>query len=471
MIDLNDLVVGSQGKLVSQKQTEFKGVGTDTRKDLTGLIFVALKGPSYDAHGFLSEAVKKGATALLVHDASKVTDDLKKNTTIVEVADTLVGLQNLANHWRRKNSAKVVSITGSNGKTTTKEFAAAIIGAHKKTVFNRGSFNNHFGVPLSLLEIISEHEIAIVEMGMNHLGEIRDLCKIAEPDVVLATTVSPVHLEGLGSIENVAKAKEEIYQTSNKNLIRVFNLDNPYTLKMFDKYLVSTPRKQIISFSGQDKKADVRFEVNSSNIEGVTITGEIRGKKGDARVAIFGVHNVYNLMGAAGLALASGLSPAQIWQSLHLCATPWGRNQKVKLNSGAEVIFDGYNANPESMKKLIENSMKVKHAGKKIAVIGEMGEMGAERENVHRELGGIVGAAGFDLIWFLGISNEEFSEGLEQAKFIGGRLFSKKYDPAIAEKIKVELRSGDRVWIKGSRSMKLEQVVKAFEPVDFKDKD
>jgi len=471
VIELNDLVIGSQGKIISQMQTQFKGVGTDTRKDLTDQIFVALKGPTFDAHKFLSEAKKKGAAALLVHDLSQASADFKNSVTIVEVKDTLLGLQNLATYWRRKNRAKIISVTGSNGKTTTKEFSAAVIGAHRSTVFNRGSFNNHFGVPLSLLEILPEHKVAIIEMGMNHEGEIRDLCKIAEPDVALVTNVGRVHLEGLGSIENVAKAKDEIYHSRQHKLIRVFNLDNPYTLKMFDKYLVSTAREQVISFSSQDKNADVRLEVSASHIGGITIAGEIRGVRGEAKVAVFGAHNVYNLMGAAGLALSVGVTPQQIWQSLHLCSTPWGRNQKVKLHSGAEIIFDGYNANPESMNQLIANSLKIESSGKKIAVIGEMAEMGTAREKVHHELGRLVGEAKFDLIWFIGVSSEDFAEGLKEAHYAHEYLFSEKFDSKIAVKIKTSLGASDRVWIKGSRSMKLEQVVQALDPVDFGDKD
>ena len=141
------------------------------------------------------------------------------------------------------------------------------------------------------------------------------------------------------------------------------------------------------------------------------------------------------------------------------------------MRSGAEVVFDGYNANPESMSKLIENSLKVKHAGKKIGVIGEMGEMGVSREKVHHELGAIVGAAGFDLIWFIGISSEQFGEGLKEANYAGSSFFSLNYDPAVALRIKLGIGATDKVWIKGSRSMKLEQVVRAFDPLDFKDKD
>lgn len=471
MININDLLAGSQGKLICESKNEFKGVGTDTRKDLTDLIFVALKGPNFDAHNFLSAAKSKGSTALLVQEGTLLPDDLKKDLTIVEVKDTLIGLQKLATYWRHKAKAKIISITGSNGKTTTKEFAAAIIGGQKKTIYNRGSFNNHLGVPLSLLEIQPEHQIAIIEMGMNHLGEIAELCHIAMPEVVMVTNVGRVHLEGLGTVENVAKAKEEIYQCTFPNLIRIFNLDNAHTLKMFDKYFVSTPRENIISFSAEDKKADVRFEVSSSNIEGVVVSGEIWGVKGSEKVKVFGAHNVYNLMGAASLALAAGLTPEQIWKNLSLCVTPWGRNQKVRLQSGAEVIFDGYNANPESMAKLIENSLRVKHHGKKIAVIGEMGEMGLMREKVHEELGQIVGSANFDLIWFLGVSWISFGEGIKTSQYPNEYYHSEKFDSEIIKKIKSTLKSNDRLWIKGSRSMKLEQVVKALDPIDFGDKE
>lgn len=461
-MNLKDVINAVHPQILGEKFKEFDGVGTDTRSDLRGKLFIALKGPSYDAHNFLGEAVKAGATGLLVHDRTKSSEYVKAATVFL-VDDTLKGLQDLGKYWRQKNSAKILSVTGSNGKTTTKEFAASVIGASRNTYYNKGSFNNHWGVPLSLLKIKPEHEIALIEMGMNHLGEIARLCEIAEPDVVLATNVGRVHLEGLGSIENVAKAKEEIYQTKNKELIRIFNLDNPYTEKMYEKY----KKEPNISFSGKNKSADIFFEVTNDAADGIEISGLIKGVRGKTKVEIFGPHNVYNLMGAAGFALSIGIEPEKIWQSLPLCKTAWGRNQKLKLKSGADLLFDGYNANPESMTMMIENSKLVKVSGRRIAVIGGMGETGEGRDKFHFEIGQKAAAANFDLIYFVGLPQKAFSDGLSAGGFSGDLLMSEKVDTAIAEKIKKDLTSKDYIWVKGSRGIGLEHAVAALDPLNF----
>lgn len=459
-----DIIKGCGAKLISEKEKEYAGVGTDTRSDLKGQVFFALKGPNFDAHDYLQQAVDQGAVGLVVHDEQKA-KAFKDKVSVYLVPDTLIALQDLGSFWRKKNKAKILAVTGSNGKTTTKEFAAAVISANKKTHFNKGSFNNHWGVPLSLLQIKSEHEVAIIEMGMNHLGEIKQLCEIAYPDVVLATNVGRVHLEGLGSIENVAKAKEEIYQDGRTALTRIFNLDNPFTRKMFEKYRKIGGRN--ITFSTIQEKSDVYLQIASESPEKLELVGKIAGVAGKASVSVFGPHNVYNIMGAAAFALSVDISPKQIWQSLPECKTPWGRNQKVKLKCGAELIFDGYNANPESMGQMIENSKLVQTKGKKIAIIGEMLETGTARDEVHFEIGKAAGLAGFDFIWFVGAPQKAFGDGLQASNFKNTFVKSLKFDSAVAEDVKSSLQTEDRIWVKGSRGIKLEQAVFALEPVDF----
>lgn len=462
---LRDIISALHPEILGEKYKEFSGVGTDTRANLRGQLFVALKGPTYDGHNFLSEAVKAGAVALLVHDRVKA-EKFAKDITVFLVDDTLVALQDLARFWRHQHKAKILSVTGSNGKTTTKEFAAAVIGSHRNTYYNKGSFNNHWGVPLSLLNIKPDHEVALIEMGMNHLGEITTLCGIAEPDVVLVTNVGRVHLEGLGSIENVAKAKEEMYQTSNRNVLRIFNLDNPFTEKMYHKYKDS----KCITFSGKSESAHVFLKVTGESADAIEIRGSIGGVNGNARVEIFGSHNVYNLMGAAALALSLRIEPAKIWNSLSLCKTPWGRNQKVKLKSGAELLFDGYNANPESLSMMIENSKHVKVAGRRIAIIGEMRETGDAMDKLHVEIGEKAASGDFDLIWFVGAAGKAFEQGLKAKGFNKEFLVSLQFDVTVAEKIKNQLQSNDHVWVKGSRGIGLERAVVALDPISFSEK-
>ncbi len=468
-LSIDEIVKATKAQLLVENTRSpgtIDGVGTDTRVNLTGKIFVALKGPNFDAHNFLQQAIDQGAEALIIHEKDRWRPLQKKVITFL-VSDTLIALQELASFWRKKLSTKILAVTGSNGKTTTKEFAASILNSQVNTYCNKGSFNNHWGVPLSLLQIDTQHKAAIIEMGMNHLREIQNLCQIAQPDIVVATTVGRVHLEGLGSIENVAKAKEEIYQEGRRDVLRIFNLDNQYTLAMKNKFAKLYGDKDMLTFSNTQKEATVFLSLANSNVESLSVTGKIAGVEGRADVNVFGPHNISNLAGAAALALAAGLKPEQIWKGLALCQTPWGRNQRVKLKNGSEVLFDGYNANPESMGKMIENAKLSQVKGKKIAVIGEMLEQGEMRDELHREIGRKAGKAGFSLIWFIGQPLKAFTDGIVSAGHKGEFYTSGKFDPTTAEKIRSSLTANDRIWVKGSRGIKLEQAVLAFDPVDF----
>ncbi|MEK6628547.1 MAG: UDP-N-acetylmuramoyl-tripeptide--D-alanyl-D-alanine ligase, partial [Bdellovibrionota bacterium] len=229
---LNQIAKWTDAQIISEHQKEFLQLGTDTRKDLTGQVFIALKGVAYDAHHYLDQAVQKGASALIVHELPEKFQHLKSQISILKVKDTLKALQDFAHHYRNTLNTKIIGITGSNGKTTTKEFTAQILGQYKKTHFSEGSFNNHWGVPMTLLSIPQDADFAVIEMGMNHAGEITQLVKIANPDIVVCTMVGTAHLEFFGTQENIAKAKSEIYMESKSETIRIFNQDQDLTFDM-----------------------------------------------------------------------------------------------------------------------------------------------------------------------------------------------------------------------------------------------
>jgi UDP-N-acetylmuramoyl-tripeptide--D-alanyl-D-alanine ligase len=474
-ISLRDLVVATGGTALSTQATSFHGVGTDTRADLTGRIFVALKGEQFDAHQFLPAAVASGAAALLVHEEPPA--DIKNKITVVLVKDTLAALQRLANFERRKSKAVVVGITGSNGKTTSKEFTAALVGTKRKVHYSKGSFNNHWGVPLTLLAEPEGTEVSIVEMGMNHAGELTELCRIAEPDIVVCSTVGAAHIEFFGTLEKIAEAKEEIYKASPASAIRIFNLDNPYTKKMHEHSLQTQKSKRVITFSSQETGADVRLKIDELSMSSLKISGTIgggsggggesSGEKAQAQVAVFGAQNLTNLMVAASVGLAVGLSPKEIWAALPACKTNWGRNQLVHTRKGAEILFDGYNANPDSMRALLENVALIQNRGKKIGVFGQMLELGAQSSQLHQTLGEKAGGAGFDMIWFYGPDAESFMRGIQNAGFKKSIMISKSYEEALASKIASVLDKDDVALVKGSRGMKLERFVMACDPLDF----
>lgn len=465
-LSLNDIVTATGAKVVSHPVEKFTGVGTDTRKDLSGQLFIALKGESFDAHDFLAKAIESKASGILIHSGAEQLDAYKNKISIFVVEDTLKALQNLGRWARRQSQAKVVGITGSNGKTTVKEFSAALIGSAKSVHYNQGSFNNHWGVPFTLLQLSPEKEIALVEMGMNHAGEITELVHIAEPDVVVCTMVGRAHIEYFGTLDKIGEAKEEIYIAA-PNAVQVFNLDNEQTFKMYKRAKDRNPQGKFLTFSMRDEKADVQLQIVSMTMTELHVSGRIRGHQGEAKVAVFGAQNLVNLMAAATLGLAVGMSPDQVWKGISLCRTNWGRNQLVNLRSKAQMIFDAYNANPDSMKALIDNMKLLKNDGKKIGVFGEMLEMGSHAPELHRELGAWVGKAGFDKVYFIGAHALDFFEGLKQSHFSKACVVEREFKPEMALSLCQELQEGDIAVIKGSRGMKLERFVLPCEPTDF----
>ncbi len=448
-------------------QTKFSGIGTDTRNDLTGQLFIALRGEAFDAHNFLTKAVENGAAGLLIHEENEQTKDLATKVAVFLVKDTLKALQQLGNWARHQAQGKILAITGSNGKTTTKEFAAALIATARSVHFSKGSFNNHWGVPFTLLQLDPSKEVALIEMGMNHAGELTELVQIAEPDVVVCTMVGRAHVEFFGTIEKIAEAKEEIYNTSSDQALRIYNLDNPQTHNMYVKGKEKFNPKKILSFSANDPKADVHLIISNMNMKEIFVKGVIAGEAGTARIEVFGAQNLTNLMAAAALGLSVGMTPAQIWAGLPACKTNWGRNQLVHLKSGAQMIFDGYNANPDSMQALIENIRLLDVPGKKVGVFGQMREMGSASAKLHEELGERVGLAGFDKVYFIGDDQDAFKKGLETSGFNKDSLVQKDYSEDAGQDLAHYLKDGDIAVVKASRGTKLERFVLPCEPLDF----
>jgi UDP-N-acetylmuramoyl-tripeptide--D-alanyl-D-alanine ligase len=307
--------------------------------------------------------------------------------------------------------------------------------------------------------------VAIQEMGMNHKGEIAELVKIADPDVACVTTVGRAHLEFMGSLEAVADAKEEIYKFSRPSAVRVFNLDNPFTKAMLSR---APAGSRALGFSSFDSKADVHLKERLSTLDFMDISGSIGGEPGEARVEVFGRQNVINLMAAAAMALAVGVEPDRIWSGLKKCKTTWGRNQILKSDSGARIIFDAYNANPDSMEALIDNVARLSIPGRRFAVIGEMLEMGSHSEAVHEEVGRELAKGDYEGIWYIGSQGESFGRGLRDGGWKKKPMITAAYDEEVAARLGSMLQNGDVVLVKGSRGMKLERVLSQWRKEDVK---
>jgi UDP-N-acetylmuramoyl-tripeptide--D-alanyl-D-alanine ligase len=454
---VGEVLQATGGQAKSHVFKDFQHIGTDTRQALAGKLFVPLKGENYDAHNFVATAVEGRAHVVLVHEWRAEWQPLLARATFIQVPDTLQALQALALYWRRKHAFKVLGITGSNGKTSTKEFTYGLLKDWAATHATKGSYNNHWGLPLTILAANPSDQILILEMGMNHAGELQRLVQISEPDVVVVTTVGRAHIGELGSMANVAQAKEEIYAAAPQ-AVHIFNMDNEWTMHMQSR----SQCKQIL-FSSFRKEVDVHFRAQRLSWEGLDLVGEIRGVKGQTWVHVVGRQNTVNLMAAASLALAAGMEPAVIWQQLgSLSAPAWGRNQLLLTTGGTQVLFDAYNANPDSMQALFKNIYEIDSQGVKYLVVGDMGEQGAFSDTAHEELGERAAQVGFTGIWYVGANSQPFVRGLE--KIAKPKVFftSRAPDSEIAQQFASHFKFGDFVAVKGSRSVHLEKVVESW---------
>tara|TARA_B110001454_G_scaffold219111_1_gene250084 strand:- start:93506 stop:94936 length:1431 start_codon:yes stop_codon:yes gene_type:complete len=459
-LKLDDVLKWTGGKLVHKAKDTFDFIGTDSRADLKEKLFIPLRGDAFDGHQFIKTAIEKQCSGVIFDLKSKdpVAFD-KTAVTLIQVADTLKALQDISHGYRKKLNKTIVAITGSAGKTTAKEFTSQIFNTYKKSYANVGSFNNHWGVPFSLLNMRSTDEYGIIEMGMNNYGEIQRLVEIADPDVVVCTMVGLAHFEHFGSQENIAKAKNEIYQFSRPDALRIFNIDDVNVKKMMGTFLKNHPGKKILQFSHNNANADVYLTLKKVSSEGLSIEGLIAGQTGKALVPVFGKHNVTNVLTAATLSLAIGMKPEMIWAALGKLKTNWGRNQLLKADVGAQVIFDGYNANPDSMQSLIENVSETPVTGKRVLVLGEMLELGETKAQFHFELAKKIKAKNYDQVVFYGPSWKQFKDAFDTASAKPQVWATEKMDESIINEIKRDLKPGDLVAIKGSRGMKTEKVV------------
>jgi UDP-N-acetylmuramoyl-tripeptide--D-alanyl-D-alanine ligase len=422
---------------------QFTSVGSDSRNIVAGQLFVALKGANFDGNSFAQEALKLGAVAVLVSDATLQVEPR------VAVADTRLALGELAKYWRQKFDMPVVAVTGSNGKTTTKEMLSAILSVVTQDSASvhatYGNLNNDIGVPLTLLKIRKNHQYAVVEMGMNHLGEIDYLTHIAQPDVALINNAGIAHIGELGSRDNIAKAKGEIFAGLKADGVAVINADSDYA--SYWKSL--NPNRKIVTF-GLKKAADVSARYQElDGYASVLLTAA--GTEVSVQLNVQGEHNISNALAAATAAYALGVSLSDIGRGLASFTGVYGRLERKAGINGAVVIDDTYNANPDSMKAAI--NVLAKLAGKKILVLGDMGELGADAQNMHAEVGAYAKAAGLAALYCLGNLSVETARSFGQ----GAEHFSSA--EAIAQAVLPALEQGTTVLVKGSRFMQMERVV------------
>ena len=431
-------------------------VVSDSRKLSPGCLFVALKGPRYDGHSFATKALEQGAAAVMVAASAQMAI-----SPALMVDDTLQALGQLAAWQRSRLPAKVAAITGSNGKTTVKEMLAAILSIEASAasvLATEGNLNNDIGMPLTLLKLTPEHRYAAIEMGMNHPGEISYLTQIARPDVALVNNALRAHLEGLGTIEAVARAKGEIYAGLKDDGIAIINIDDPHA----DLWLSLAIRHKVMSF-GFAEQADVRIVPVSQTELNTPLVLETPVGRIEATLQVPGQHNLRNAAAAASLALALGIPTKSIADGLASYTGVKGRLQAHACILGAILIDDTYNANPDSVLAAIQ--VLAARSGTRILVLGDMGELGPDAAKMHREVGEKARAAGIDRLLCLGEMTLHSVEAFSQGDVSNRGMHFERIEELLAE-IECALGPQVTVLVKGSRFMKMERVVQSFKETE-----
>lgn len=455
-----EILDATGGKLLSGAPgIEPVGVSTDTRTLLRGQLFVALQGRRYDGHDFVPLALAKGACGVMVGRGKfkAFPQGGSSDAALVEVEDTLFALGEIARAWRERHRAVVVGITGSNGKTTTKEMLASILEPSRSVLRNRGNLNNRIGLPVTLLDLRHHHRAAILEMGMNEPGEIRRLCQIARPEVGLITQVGPAHLEGVGSIEGVAREKGELFSALGPADTAVVNLDDPWVVR-----LARSCRARKVSY-GMAEGAMVRgTQVEPFQPDGARLCLEVAGERLWVRLRGQGAPLVRSALAAAAGAWALGATLGEIQHGLEAFQPAAGRLHVVSLARGGTLIDDTYNANPASMAAALELLCRA-GTGRTVAVLGEMRELGLAAPWAHREVGRVAADLGVRVLVAVGTWASQVAEGATEGS--GARPVEIHAVESCEEAIGVLRRlllPGDRILVKGSRGAAMERVVEAL---------
>ncbi len=458
---VDDLLHWTGGRLRSgSERTRFEGVVIDSRRAGPGDLFVAIVGPNHDAHRFVPQVAEAGAAGVLVAKGRELPEESSSGLgelLVVEVDDTTKALGALGRGHRDRFEGPVIAITGSSGKTTTKEICAAILRAAGPCLATEGNLNNEFGVPLTLLRREPEHERAVVELGMNHRGEISRLAAIARPDVGLVTNCGVAHIEFLGSREAIAEEKGDLYAALGPEGIAVANLDDPRASAQADR----APGRRL-DFSCE-RPASVRAR-DPRFVQSGAFRFELETPEGAATVQVtgLGATTVVNATAATAAALAAGVGFDDVLAGLATYRPPAGRMAPHPIGEGATVIDDSYNANPISMRSSLEAVAALAGDGSAIAVVGDMGELGDTEADAHRDVGRWAAELGIGHLIATGDRAPLVIAAAREAGMDASRARVAEDCEEASRTVRAALAPGGWVLVKGSRAMKLERVVEAL---------
>jgi len=457
---LDSALEATRGVLVGPKdERRFSSICTDSRHLRAGELFLALKGDRFDGHDFITQVIEAGAAGVMAaRERWEAMGVSPLAVPVIVVDDTLTALGALAAFWRRLHPVPLVAITGSNGKTTTKEMVAAIMARHCPTLKNQGNLNNLVGLPLTLLELTTGHEAAVVEIGMNHPGEIARLTQIAAPDVGLITNIHPAHLEGLGTIEGIQAAKGELFSELSSRATIVVNRDDPRVVQL----ATSFPGRQV-RFSTVDPAADVTLaRILGMDHESTRFILRLGDETREIRIHVAGRHHLANAVAAAAVAWALKIAPVAITEGLAAFRPFDKRMEIVALAGRVHLINDTYNANPGSMTAALQTLRALKGGGVALAVLGDMLELGERSSELHREVGRIAAREGVDYLLAMGKQAHHLLGGAAEGGMPSERLIQGNDHGELARKVRALLTPGAWVLVKGSRGMRMEKVVEAL---------
>lgn len=449
-LTIDEILRATGARLVRGGKNIFNAVTTDSRKISNGSLFVALKGERFNGEDFSNESIAKGAGGVLVSSACDQ-KNIPSTGVVLMVDDTLDAYQKIAGAWRNKFDIPIVAITGSNGKTTTKDLTAAALSSLGSVLKTNANYNNEIGVPQTLLELNENHRAAVVEIGMRGLHQIEPLAAIVRPTIGIVTNVGETHIELLGSIENIALAKAELVDAIKPGGTVVLNADDTNVSAMVDHVHDGV---NVLTFA-LDHDADVKGSNLITHRASTALTISYNGKSYDGEVPIIGRHNISNLLAAVSAAISVGLKADEIRAGFTTLATTKMRFELIDRN-GIHIINDAYNASPASMRVAIATTADIAD-GRKIAVLGDMLELGERAENLHRAVGTELAKRGFNVLVTFGKLGKLIAEGAREAGI--EQIFTADTHEQAAEYLRGIVHYGDTILFKGSRAMRMEKII------------
>ena len=449
-LSCSEVIEATKGVLVSGNiNTKLTGISTDSRRINSGDLFIPLVGERFDGHDFIESALDSGAVALLTHRDTKPLD----GRVIIRVEDTLKALQDLARYYRKKFCIPFIAVTGSVGKTSTKDMIACVLSQRFKVLKTCGNLNNEIGLPLTVLNLDITHEIAVVELGMSGFGEISRLASIALPDIAVITNIGLSHVEKLGSRQNILKAKMEILDGLKERGTVVLNGDDNLLFGL--KGLLSFRTVYYGIGEGLDYQA---YNILNAGEKGTFFEISLYNREYRVHIPVPGIHNIYNALSAIAVGILAGVPVNEIIKGIEEFSPG-----KMRLNiisaKKIKIIDDAYNASPQSMEAAISVLNDIKGVGRTIAVLGDMLELGACAQEAHLGVGRFAAAKGIDYIVTVGENGGYIAKGAVEAGISNDRVFSFASNEQAVGFLDGFVKEGDVVLVKGSRGMKMEQVV------------